>query len=256
MRNLGLLVLGLGVAGAVAAEQLDIGHLETTDDVGVNWQYWACDRSGNTLHCHIVQSLLNHEIEPAERERQIQEKVRATTVDVFRRKAGEMCANVGSVRTAIGQMLARGRQADGTLISKQQSSDMRAYIDLTETACKDTNTTTIRRKIEQEVDQSIRTCTVFNIHSEDTLHWNERLHEWESRSGATGPCGEVTETRLRHDPSAVTFWVQEERHLYTSRAGVLPDGRSCAIFPAEKTYHFTWRAAENAIDCTYVKNKM
>ncbi len=208
------------------------------------------------MHCHIVHSLLNHEIEPAERESQIQEKVRATTVEVFRRNESEMCANLGGVRTAIGQMLLRGKQADGTLISRQQSSDMRAYIELTETACKNTNTTTIRRLIEQEVDQSIRTCTVFNVYSEDTLNWNERLKEWESRSGATGPCGEVTETRLRHDPDTPSFWVQEERHLYTKRTGVLPDGRSCAIFPAEKTYHFTWRAAESAMDCTYVKNKM
>jgi hypothetical protein len=48
----------------------------------------------------------------------------------------------------------------------------------------------------------------------------------------------------------------EERHLFKKRDGVLFNGASCSVFPADKTYHFTWRANENAVECSYIKNSM
>jgi hypothetical protein len=83
------------------------------------------------------------------------------------------------------------------------------------------------------------------------------LKEWESRSPQTGPCRSVIETRLHQDPTTkLGYWLLEERHLFTRLARKLPDGRSCSILRADKTYHFTRRAKRNAVECTYIKNSM
>ena len=134
---------------------------------------------------------------------------------------------------------------------------MRASVDTMAAACKSPTPETIRAMVEQETDQSTRTCVVTNMSSEDTLHWNEVMKEWESRSPETGPCGGIIETRLHTDPtSKLGFWLSEEHHMFTRPSGRFPDGRSCSILPADKTYHFTWRATQNAPECTYIKNSM
>ena len=40
------------------AEDIEVGHLETADDEGVNWAFWACSRVSSQLHCHIFQTLM------------------------------------------------------------------------------------------------------------------------------------------------------------------------------------------------------
>jgi len=138
-----------------------------------------------------------------------------------------------------------------------EAVDMHASFDLMAAACRSPTPETIKAMVEQEVDQSTRTCVVTNMSSEDTLHWNEVMKEWESRSPETGPCGSVVETRLHPDStSKLGFWLSEEHHLITRPSGQIPDGRSCSIFPADKTYHFNWRANQNALECTYIKNSM
>jgi hypothetical protein len=88
------------------------------------------------------------------------------------------------------------------------------------------------------------------------MHWNSVMQAWESRSPQTGPCGNIVETRLRHDPTTASFWLSEERHMMLNRTGTLPTGQSCSAWPAERTYHFSWRAANYALECTYIKNRM
>lgn len=57
-----LLSLTLGILvfdfSAVLAEEIDVGHLETSDDVGVNWAHWSCERTRSQLHCHIFTTLI------------------------------------------------------------------------------------------------------------------------------------------------------------------------------------------------------
>jgi hypothetical protein len=52
---LGVLLLGSREA---LAEDIEIGHLETADDTGPNWAFWACTRVSSQLHCHIFQTLI------------------------------------------------------------------------------------------------------------------------------------------------------------------------------------------------------
>jgi hypothetical protein len=253
-------VVGLGIlmlaAPASRAEEVNIGHLEATDDSGIDWQHYSCQSKGNEMHCHIFQTLINREIEPQNRERQIKAKTDATTVDSFKSSMVEPCRNAAAIRAAVEASIVTGKNADGRLWTKQEVSDTRATLASLQATCKDTTPENIRRFFELDVDKSIRTCVIQNQHFEDTFSWNERMHEWESRSKETGLCGSVIETRLKHDPTAPTLWLSEERHMYIKRNGVLADGRSCSIFPVDTTYHFTWRAANNAVECTYIKNNM
>jgi hypothetical protein len=125
-------------AGA-SAEELEIGHLEATDDAGVNWQYYDCNKAGNTLHCHIFQSFINREVEPKDRQSQIEQRAKDISPDDFRQQFGSSCSNVDAIRTSLLASLSTGRNADGTPLGKQESIDMRESIDLLQAACKNTS---------------------------------------------------------------------------------------------------------------------
>jgi hypothetical protein len=240
---------------AIPAE-INIGHLEATDDVGIDWQHYSCENRNNVLHCHIFQTLINHQVDPQDRDKTIAEKLKGTTADSFKAEMGDTCGHMTEMRAAIEAKLSTGKKANGQPLSKQETADTRATFATLEATCKNTTPENLRRFVELDVDQSVRTCVIQNQHYEDTFHWNERMKAWESRSKEVGPCGSITETRLQHDPASPTLWLSEERHMYVKQNGMLPDGRSCSIFPAERTYHFTWQAADNAVECTYIKNNM
>lgn len=247
----------LGAAAVSAAETVEIGHLETGDDTGINWQFWTCDRAASTMHCHITQTFINHEVDPSQRDVALNNKLQQLPAQSFGQEMGDACTNVEQVRTFITGQLATGKKANGSALTRQEATDIRAQVDLMAVACKNSTPETVRAYMQQAVDQSTRTCVVTNISAEDTLRWNEIMKEWESRSPETGPCGAVTETRLHRDPtSKLGYWLLDERHLFVRPNGTLPDGRSCSIIPSDKTYHFTWRATQNTVDCTYLKNSM
>jgi hypothetical protein len=250
---LAFITLGSSVS---RAEEVNIGHLEATDDSGIDWQHYSCESRNHVLHCHIFQTLINHEIDPPYREKKIAEKLSGTTVESFKAEMGETCRNASAIRAKIDASLAVGKKANGQPYSKQETTDMRASFANLEAVCKNTSPENLRRLVELDVDKSIRTCVIQNQHFEDTFSWNARMKAWESRSKELGPCGSITETRLTHDPASPALWLSEERHMYVRRNGVLPDGRSCSIIPTDRTYHFTWRAADNAVECTYIKNNM
>lgn len=249
-------VLTLLSSVARSAEPLEIGHLETADDVGISWQYWSCMKTGETLRCDITQTLINHEIDPSQRDVELKKKLAAETPETFRREMADVCKNSEAMQKVINEKLAAGKRPDGSPFTRQEAADIRSNFAALAATCNNPTAENIRRMVEQQVGQSTRTCVVTNVHDQDTLHWNAVLKEWESRTPETGPCGSITETRLHRDESTAGFWLMEERHLFKRPKGVLFNGASCSALPADKTYHFTWRAAENAVECTYIKNSM
>jgi len=40
------------------SQEIRIGHLETADDIGINWLFFHCNQAGNTLKCSIFQTLI------------------------------------------------------------------------------------------------------------------------------------------------------------------------------------------------------
>ena len=54
-----LLFIFLGGLVTARAEEVRIGHLETNDDLGINWLYFRCDKSSTTqMKCDIFQTLI------------------------------------------------------------------------------------------------------------------------------------------------------------------------------------------------------
>ena len=80
------------------AQELNIGHLEATDDSGINWQYYACKQSDKTLHCDIAQTFINREIEPESRDAQIQAKTTPAMIADGQKELAGACQNIGPLR--------------------------------------------------------------------------------------------------------------------------------------------------------------
>jgi len=54
-----ILMLLLAMASSIAAAQeVRIGHLEATNDAGINWLFFHCYQSGSFMDCSIVQTLI------------------------------------------------------------------------------------------------------------------------------------------------------------------------------------------------------
>jgi hypothetical protein len=253
--NSGLLI-ALVWSSVAIGQPLEIGHLETTDDSGISWQFWSCQQTGTTLHCQITQTMINHEVDPTQKDAVLKKRLTEARPESFRREMADTCKNVDAIQREVEKKLSGGKKPDGTTFTRQETADIRNGVATLNAACKNSTQENIRRMIEQELDQSARTCVVTNLHDTDTLRWNAVLKEWESRTPETGPCGSVVETRLRKDESSADFWLMDERHLFKRPNAKLPTGASCSVLPADKTYHFTWRASQNAVDCTYIKNAM
>src|SRR5712664_1798480 len=43
---------------AAWAQAIRIGHLETADDIGINWLFFHCNQMGQTLNCTVFQTLI------------------------------------------------------------------------------------------------------------------------------------------------------------------------------------------------------
>gem|GEM_PF-5891430 len=117
-------------------------------------------------------------------------------------------------------------------------------------------------------DQKMKTCKVLNDYSHSQFKWNLPTQSWIFQSGPTGSCGIVIVGTLERDKNADSsasklatatgaagFWLYTERHMYTDRSGVLPNGLSCGGFP-DITLHYTWKAALNFSDCMIIENWM
>ncbi len=244
------------LTSAATAQAIHIGHLEATDDDGPSWQYYSCVRTGKTLRCSITQTLFRHETEFDQRESAVQKELTESSAATARAQLANACKEFPLLRDMLEKQIAIGKKVNGARIAQSEAKDIHDMITNMNAVCLAPTDANLKRVVEGDVDRSLRTCVVMNMHSDEVFNWNDSAHAWESRSAETGPCGSVVETRLMSDPKQPNFWIAEERHSYRNRAGTLPTGQSCALLPADRTYHFTWRAAVNSLDCTYVKNSM
>jgi hypothetical protein len=50
---------------SVRSQELRIGHLETANDVGINWLFFHCNQAESSLKCTVFQTLIFMNQEPA-----------------------------------------------------------------------------------------------------------------------------------------------------------------------------------------------
>ena len=238
------------------AQELRIGHLETADDIGINWLFYHCNQSGQVLNCSVFQTLIMHQLLPSKRNEEIQKWMKGDPVKNFVQYFADTCKNMAQIKSMILQSQRTGRGADGRPVDARQLDDYKKMMDAIDAACRDTNTETVRRFAELITDQEIATCTVFNDYSDETFNWNQATQAWVSQEGPIGPCGRITIGTLEHDPaSKLSWWKYTLKKINTKPDGVLDNGVSCKQFP-DSTLNYTWRATTNAPRCTYIKNGM
>lgn len=238
------------------AQELPIGHLETQDDTGINWLNFHCNQNSNRLSCDVYQTLIMHKIEASDRAAEIQKKMTGNVIQEFQNAFGEACKGVDQISAIIQKTVETGIGQDGRKINRDQALDGKAYFDSLADACKRMDQKTIRKFIEAMIDKDIHTCREVNMFSHIDFSYEPATKTWVSNEGPSGVCGTITAGILERDlKSSSNFWLYTEKVIRTIPGGSLPTGLSCSKFP-DRTMHYTWRAASNFMQCTYLENAM
>jgi len=248
------------------SQELRIGHLEATDDPGgINWAFFHCQQNGQVMECDVFQTLIHHELSPDQRAEYINKSMQD---DLKQFTDKRFCDSVSAVKRISTDAVKTGKGADGRPISLGQAQATVLVMGAADDACRNPNLTTARHAFEAMDDQKMKTCKVLNDYSHSQFKWNLPTQSWIFQSGPTGSCGIVIVGTLERDKNADSsasklatatgaagFWLYTERHMYTDRSGVLPNGLSCGGFP-DITLHYTWKAALNFSDCMIIENWM
>jgi hypothetical protein len=238
----------------VNAEEMDIGHLETANDTGINWLNFHCNRNGGSLSCDVFQTLIAHKVEPDQREKEISKKLSGNVVEEFKKAFGTTCDNLGKIQPLVNKSVETGIGQDGRKLNPNQAREAKIFLDSMAAACEHTNITAIRRFVEIGVDKDIHTCRVINSHSHMDFSLDPAAQVWISREGPTPSCGTVSVGTLEKDKGSA-FWLYTEKVVRANPSGSLPNGLSCSNFH-DRTMHYTWRAADNFVECTHIENGM
>lgn len=251
-----LILLATGIPHYANSQELRIGHLETLDDRrGLNWLFFHCNQSGETLTCDVFQSLISHKIPPDKKSENIARMMGSDPVPEFINSFGDSCYAMPQALSMASSAAASGRGADGRPVDPKQAEAAVVVMKAINDACKNTTPASVRHMVETMVDNDIKTCTVFNDFSQEIFHRDQATNAWISQVGPSGPCGSVQIGTLRRDEAIPSFWKYTEKKSYMNPSGVLANGLSCAKLQ-DYTLHYTWHAAENWTDCTWLENLM
>jgi hypothetical protein len=251
----GFLMILLASSG-LRAQELRIGHLEATDDPGgIDWAFFHCEQSSQILECDVFQTLIHHELSADQRAEYIDKSMQDGPTEQFTDK--QFCGGIAAAKRGFEDAIKTGKGADGRPVSQRQAHEGLLIFDAVDQACRSPNLNTARRAFEVMADQKTRTCKVLNDYSHTRFTWNAPTQSWVFQSGPSGPCGTVIVGTLERDKNAngsasrlattigaAGFWLYIERHIFTNRNGVFPNGLSCNKFP-DTTLHYTWQAALN-----------
>lgn len=145
-------------------------------------------------------------------------------------------------------------RALGREVNPRQAAEGAKMFDAMAEACRNTTKDTVRHFLEVMVDQKIATCTVLDDYSHMRFSWNGQTNAWVSQEGPGGPCGRISIATFERDGST-PFWKYTEKKITTKPDGLIVGLGSCQQFP-DYTLNYTWRAAQNFAECTYVENAM
>ena len=108
-----------GALSPVFAEQVLIGHLETNDDIGINWLYFKCDKLNATqMRCDIIQMLIM-KMSPAEIEADLKREAAKDPLAEFNNDFGQACKPLVENGAKIQQAMESGIGMDGKPINKR-----------------------------------------------------------------------------------------------------------------------------------------
>jgi hypothetical protein len=228
--------------------------------------FFHCQQNAQVLECDVFQTLIRHGLSPEKRAEYINQEMQDDPVGRFADK--QRCEGVAVGKKVAEDAVKTGRGADGRPVTIGQAKDLLLLMSSMDDACHNPTLDKARRFFEEMADQKMRTCKVFNDYSHSRFTLNPSTQSWVFNSGPSGPCGTVIVGTLEHDrnvSSSVSaqatavgmggFWLYTERHIFTNRNGMLPNGLSCNEFP-DSTLHYTWRAALDYSEYTIIEDGM
>jgi hypothetical protein len=235
--------------GAAFAEEVRIGHLETSDDTGINWLYFRCERPTATqMRCDLFNTLIYKKKSDAEIDADLKQLTNADLLTEFNKIFGESCKslveNEGELKAGIGM--------DGKPINPRNAASSGAMMKWVIEGCKTPTRDGASRVFKLMAEQERRTCNVHNAHSQMIFSWNPQTNSWISREGPTGPCGTFVLGTLTQDSKA-KFWSYVQKTLRTNPKGVLPTGLSCGLFP-EHTMNYSWQTMSTVEGCEFIES--
>ena len=138
----------------------EVGHLETKDDPDAisSWVFFHCDENGDVMICDAFQTLISHELQPEERDGDIEKQMRGNPVKAFRESMGkEECDKLKAEMT---QVTKSGKRLDGRPLDAKALQDFTLFMYAMIDACTNPTENTVRRIIEISTDRKTRTCKV------------------------------------------------------------------------------------------------
>jgi hypothetical protein len=243
------------------AQSVDVGHLETKDDTGLNWLFLHCQRDGSVMDCDVFQTLFVHTLAPENRSEKIAKQMKGDKGDAVQEfiKSGGfgMCKDTAQMRNGLNQALKNGKQIDGKPISPKALKFIQNYLPVAssiEEACHNPNLDSIRHMFEVQADRDQVSCKLYNTYSHLTFKWNPQTESWVSREGPGGDCGLVTIGTLQHDKGELVsaFWTYTEHRVITNPGGQAL-AASCSQL-SDRTLNYTWRMDQTVEDCKYIES--
>jgi hypothetical protein len=240
--------------GGGRAQEIRIGHLETSDDVGINWLFFQCNQEGASLGCDVFQTLIMRKTKPEDRKVEIDKLMQGNPIDNFNKAFGTSCDSI----VANEQKLLDGIQLNGNKLDKRLIPQTKATMIPLLSACKNTTIDSVRKIFESMIDLSINTCRIHSNYSRMKFTYNTDIKSWVSIEEPVGPCGYVTTGILTKDrETGDIFYNYNEKQIRTIPDGVgtFPNGKPmlCSSFQ-DHNLKYTWRTAHTFEGCTYVES--
>lgn len=248
-----LIALPLFAISSAFAEEIRIGHLETNDDIAINWLYVTCNTTNATqMRCDFLQTMIMKKKTQAEIDVEIKRQAEADPLADFNQNFADGCKGLTANESRMQQVMQSGVGVDGKPINQRVFLAgwpmMQAMIDV----CKNPTRESAIQFFKLIVDKDQRTCKVHNDHSQSTFTWDGKTNSWTTQEGPTGPCGTFVLGALTQDPKN-HFWHYVEKHLRMNPKGQGVNGLSCQQFP-EYSFNYTWQTTPTKEGCDYIES--
>jgi hypothetical protein len=244
---------GLLLALSANAEEVQIGHLETSDDIGINWLFFHCDKSADRLH--LTCDIFSTQIMKAKTETQVsgelQQQNSLDALAEFNKNFGSACEQMNANSKRIDQAIASNQDINGKPLNPRMVAAHLSAMKGVADVCKNPTQDAARQFFTAGTRQQLSTCKVHSGYFKSIYSFNSQTNSWISQEGPTGPCGTIQIGTLTQDKN--TFWSYVEKTLRTNPNGVLPNGQSCGLYP-EHTLNYTWRTTLTAEGCEFIES--
>jgi hypothetical protein len=237
----------------VFAEEVRIGHLETNDDIAINWLYVTCNTINSTqMRCNFLQTMIMKKKTQAEMDADIKTQAGIDPLTEFNQNFAGGCKGIIANETKMQEVMQSGVGVDGKPINQRVLLAgwpmMQAMIGV----CKNPTHDNAAQFFKSMLDHDRHTCKVHNDYSQSNFTWDAQTNSWTTQEGPTGPCGTFVIGALTQDPKN-HFWHYVEKHLRMNPKGQGVNGLSCQQLP-EYAFNYTWQITPTKEGCEFIES--